>query len=98
MRRTRRAKRSKMEIWASILDCLISEEASMNRVKISANVNQRTAKENLDELISRRLVQTSQSKFVYYSITEDGIKWVKIYRSLMKNESRKANELQVDFQ
>ena len=87
-----------MDIWASILECLISGKATMNKIRISANLNQKGAEKHLKEMIARGLIQRNRERFVNYSISVEGIRWLKIYRSLTNNESRKAYELRVDFQ
>jgi predicted transcriptional regulator len=86
-----------MDIWASILDHLISQDASASRIVSSANLNRGAAKERLKELIDEELIRTKQSRIVVYSITEEGVKWLKRYKSLRGKHSEKTYNTGADF-
>jgi predicted transcriptional regulator len=86
-----------MDICACILDRLISEELSLSHIVMLANLNHRAAKGYLREMVADGLIRPNKSKFVVYSITEEGVRWLKHYKTL-KRGGRGKNKEGTDFQ
>jgi len=51
-----RQKRTHLDIWAAILECLVLKEATLSRIVISANLNRPRTKKYMDALISQGLI------------------------------------------
>ena len=77
-----------MDIEASILDSVLTEAASVNRIMITANLNRKAAKAHLQGMISSGLVHLLRGSEGYslYSSTEKGIRWLKRYKSLVEDD------------
>jgi predicted transcriptional regulator len=72
-----RRRRNRFEIWASILTLLVEDEATLNRIVFLANLNRATARQRLDELISSDLIHMKRNGFKKYSVTIEGVRWLK---------------------
>jgi predicted transcriptional regulator len=74
-----------MDMQASILDCLVVDRASLNRIMIEANLNRISARVHLTRMASERLIHVTDGpyKWPVYSISEKGIRWLKHYKSLL---------------
>ena len=83
--RTDESRRSRLDIQASILDCLLTESASLNKISISANLNRRAAKAYLGRMVSDGLIQIIKASkgHTAYSTTQKGILWLKRYVNLI---------------
>jgi predicted transcriptional regulator len=92
-----RPRRGKFDIWASILDSLIKEDTTLNAIADSTKLNWATAKKHVEKLAERRLIKVYQSKFVTYSITKDGIAWLRHYKSMATREPNEADYSRLDF-
>jgi predicted transcriptional regulator len=74
-----------MDIEASILDCLLAEGSSVNKIVFHANLNRDTVKIHASRMVSHGLVKKitgGSMGYTVYSATEKGIIWLKRYRSL----------------
>jgi predicted transcriptional regulator len=78
-------RRSRADIQAAILDCVLTKSASLNRISIFANLNRKAVKDHASRLVSHGLIQVVSGNRGYsvYSASEKGIKWLKRYRNLM---------------
>jgi predicted transcriptional regulator len=90
-----------MEIRASILDCLITEDSTVNRIRRWVGLNQEMTKMRLDKLIALQFAERIEAKgWVRYSATAKGIKWVKSYRKIADEaglDTSKRDRLDRDF-
>lgn len=94
-----RPKRSSIDIRASILQFLNSgDEAALSSIVVYVNLNRARTKIYLEVLLSKGLVRTKQYRFLKYSITEDGVKWLKHYRIVVSADDEKADNMTPDFQ
>ena len=73
-----------MDIQAAILDCMLIEGASLNKIMIRANVNRTAAKQvHLTRMAAEGVVKVEEVKgHRVYSATSKGIKWLKGYKNL----------------
>jgi predicted transcriptional regulator len=73
-----------MDIEASILECLLIEGASLNKISIYSNLNRKAAKAHLGRMVSDGLAKivAGAKEHMVYSATEKGILWLKRYKSL----------------
>lgn len=94
-------RRSEMEIDASILDCLLVEDATANKIRDSVGLNQERTKIRLDRLIALGFAIRIEGRgWVRYSATEKGVKWVRHYRKVADEAGlvpRKRDRLDRDF-
>jgi predicted transcriptional regulator len=75
----------------------LNEAASLNGIVIAAKLNRNNAKKHLRKLEAAKLIRANQSKFVKYSITKDGISWLKRYKSLAMSYAEEAAYNRLDF-
>jgi predicted transcriptional regulator len=75
-------RRTWFDLWGSILDFLIYDEATLSRIVVLANLNRAAARRHLDKMVEEKLVKIKQSRFKVYSITDEGVNWLKRYKSL----------------
>ena len=75
----------------------MDDEASLNGIVIAAKLNRNNAKKHLGKLEAAKLIRANRSKFVMYSITKDGISWLKRYKALAKNYADEAAHDRLDF-
>ena len=88
-----RPKRTRLDIWAAILDALVAGDATLNRLVVAGNLNRTSAREYVQQLVSEGLIQTKHERFLKYSITNDGIRWLKTYRGLVsRGEDRRKRQ------
>jgi len=73
-----------MDIEASILECILTEAGSLNKILIHANLNRKAAKAHLRKMASDGLVKVvvNTKGHTVYSATDKGIRWLKRYKSL----------------
>ena len=94
MTTSHRKRRSRVDIEASIIDYVLFENASVNKITFHANLNRKAAKIYLSRMVSQGLVKkmvNGSKGWVMYSATEKGILWLKRYRSLGdEGESNRA--------
>jgi predicted transcriptional regulator len=91
-------KRSSLDINASILDFLIVTDATLSGITSSVKLNRNRAKEYVKGLINQGFVRQKQLRFVTYSVTEEGISWLKLYRSLVGGMSSESDTSRPDFE
>jgi predicted transcriptional regulator len=95
--RRHRSRRTYLDIWAIILDFLITEEATLSKIVYSLKLNRAAANGYLQAMTTAGLIQMKQSRFVTYSITDSGVKWLKRYRGLVKDAHDKKDDDRPDF-
>jgi predicted transcriptional regulator len=93
-----KAKRSGFEISASILVSLLHGPMTMHGIFSTVNLNLRTAKKYVDSMKSRGLIQSTQGRFVMYSITEKGIDWLNTYSDLIGKDRGGDRQSSADFE
>jgi predicted transcriptional regulator len=93
-----KAKRSSLDIDASILGLLVATEATLNGITISVKLNRHAAREHLKALVNQGFVRQKQLRFVTYSVTEEGISWLRLYRSLARRMGKEADTDRPDFE
>ena len=90
-------RRSRYDIWASILDLLLEEERTLNGIRDVTRLNQERLKHHLDDMVSLGVVRHDRSgRFTKYSITEDGIQWREGYKGIVIGSLEKE-DYQADF-
>ena len=75
-----------MGILASILESMLTESPTINKIMMKSNLNGREARGGLDRLNSAGLLTKSggPSNRLVYAATHDGIRWLRSYRDLEK--------------
>jgi predicted transcriptional regulator len=90
-------RRTWFDIWALILDLLVEDDATLNGIVTSTKLNRQSVKHHLEDMVSLHLVQANHStRFVTYSITKEGVRWIKGYKGIAMNPSGKADN-RTDF-
>ncbi len=80
----REPRRNEYEIWASILDLLVEDNSTLTNIVISVRLKRKRAKRYLDSLIAEGLIEAKKGDFNEYTITKDGLVWLKSFKSLFK--------------
>ena len=76
-------RRSEIEIKASILDCLLEEDSTVNKIRDRVGLNLGMTKTRLTKPIALGFVKRIDATgWVRYSATEKGVKWVRHYRKV----------------
>jgi hypothetical protein len=68
-------RRSRYDIWASILDLLIQEEKTLNGVRDATRLNQERLKRHLDDMVSLGLVRPDRSRRFTCSVSGGPGNW-----------------------
>jgi len=86
----RHRKRTRLEIYSTILEALAAENMTANRLTIRLNFNHRFTKECVSFLVARGLVEASgEWRPVLYSITSTGLDWLTRFKQVVRElESR----------
>jgi predicted transcriptional regulator len=84
----RRQRRSQFDIWEAILRFLASEDATRSKLVAISGLNWYRLTTHLQAMMAEGLVQCSSSEFEIYSITEDGVKWLKRYEGLRRKRDK----------
>jgi len=93
-----RHRRTRFDIWAAILDLLVNGDETLNGIVTSTRLNHKSAKHHLEDMDSLRLIKiVSSAKFLRYSITNEGKRWIKQYKEMGINPSGKEDN-RTDFQ
>jgi predicted transcriptional regulator len=80
--RRHQKRRTKFDIWASILAILITEDSTLSAIVIAGRLNRERARRHRGELVKEGLIRADHRKFDEYSITEHGVQWLKRYEGL----------------
>lgn len=81
-------RRTWRDIIASVLECLVKEPSTRNKIVTSTNLNRDTARDYLQRMISLTLVRTlfDSKEHTVYAITDKGKRWLRLYKSLLAEE------------
>ena len=80
-----------------MLDLLVDEDLTLTNFVNALGMKRKDSREHLRTMEAQGLVTQKRNKFVKYSITEEGVKWLKRYKPLTKRRS-KDDDTWTDFQ
>lgn len=87
----RKPRRNEYDIWAAILDLLVDSNSTLTNIVISVRIKRKWAKRYLDRMVAEGLVEATKGDFTEYTITNDGLGWLKKYKSLFKAQRTQRN-------
>jgi DNA-binding IclR family transcriptional regulator len=81
-----------------MLDLLVAEDSTLTNLVNALRMKRKDAREHLQAMEAQGLVTQNPNKFVTYSITEEGVRWLKRYKGLTKKRRSKDDDTRTDFQ